>query len=489
MKQFFTIRSAVVLLSASNLLAASAWAQDAAPVVGEATMVIGTATLSGAGGQSRHVERGSAIRVGDRIETQAGGHVHLRFVDGGRLSVRPGSRLQIENYSHSREQPQMGSIKFRLDEGVVRSITGEWGEAARDRFRLNTPVAAIGVKGTDFVVKSDSDKTAASVYTGAITLTPLANGCMQSVGPCLNGKEKTLSDQMKGQMLEFSRLQAVPSVVPAVDLLARGGFRQPTQAAAVEPIQVARLDKPVVADELRNEPAAVKTITGEARAATVVQVSPVESIVVPPPVQTEQAIVVPPPTVTPPPVTQVPPVTIPAVVEPAAPPEVKQLAWVRSTWTPAIDGDSFTLSFDQAVAKGLERAAGNLAYVLYRPASDPKAVLVSNDSQANFRLAASTAHLVPANGRPAEAVAVDGGSLSVDFSRATFATQLALSSSRIGTEQIAATGKVSSTGVLQTTQSNATINGALSLDGREAGYTFEKLINVGALRGLTLWGR
>jgi hypothetical protein len=44
----------------------------------------------------RTVERGQPVRAGDRIETREGGHVHVRFVDGGRLSVRPASRLQIE---------------------------------------------------------------------------------------------------------------------------------------------------------------------------------------------------------------------------------------------------------------------------------------------------------------------------------------------------------------------------------------------------------
>jgi hypothetical protein len=52
-------------------------------------------------------------------------------------------------------------------------------------------VAAIGVKGTDFLVRSDANSTAASVYTGAITVTPLTNGCTTSVGPCLNGNENS----------------------------------------------------------------------------------------------------------------------------------------------------------------------------------------------------------------------------------------------------------------------------------------------------------
>jgi hypothetical protein len=65
----------------------------AAAIVGEATLVIGSASVLGANGQSRSLERGGSVRVGDRIETPAGGHVHLRFVDGARLSIRPASRL------------------------------------------------------------------------------------------------------------------------------------------------------------------------------------------------------------------------------------------------------------------------------------------------------------------------------------------------------------------------------------------------------------
>lgn len=129
-----------------------------APTVGEATLVIGQAQIVALARSRKPVERGPLVRVGDAIQTQIGGHVHLRFVDGGRVSVRPSSRLQIENYAHSEQQPQLSAIKFRLDEGVVRSITGSWGEA-RERFRLNTPLAAIGVKGTDFIVRATSDTT------------------------------------------------------------------------------------------------------------------------------------------------------------------------------------------------------------------------------------------------------------------------------------------------------------------------------------------
>ena len=147
----------VALAAMAAVPAAAADSAGTPDAVGEATLVIGVARITSAKGEVRPLDRGTTIHVGDRIETGEGGHVHMRFVDGGRLSVRASSRLQVENYSRSTDKTTLTAIKFRLDEGVVRSVTGAWGEAARDRFRLNTPVAAIGVKGTDFVVKSDAN--------------------------------------------------------------------------------------------------------------------------------------------------------------------------------------------------------------------------------------------------------------------------------------------------------------------------------------------
>ena len=468
--------SLALALAGMGQVAQAAGAPGPGAIVGEATMVIGAAKLWGEDGTPRAVSRGAAVRVGDRIETEVGGHIHLRFVDGGRLSVRPGSRLQIESYSHSPDQPALGAIKFRLDEGVVRSITGSWGEAARERFRLNTPVAAIGVKGTDFVVRSDSESTAASVYTGAITVTPLANGCGATVGPCLNGHEKQLSDDMKGLMLELDRRQATPMLVSAVDLLARTGGRgqRPAEVVAVA-------DKPLSIDANHAEPGGTKNLVNESRAVIVVANAPAEPTPQPPEVPVVPPVVVPPPTV------QLPPPEPPPVA--VLPPQVTQLGWVRYGWTPKVDPDTFAYQFEQAVVAGLERVWGNANYAVFRHTPAEGAVMAPAEASANFRLASASAHLALAQSNRIEAVNVDGGSLFVDFSRATFSTMLALSSPAIGSDQIGASGTVGSTGVLKTTQGNASVGGALSLDGRDAAYAFEKANAAGTLRGITLWGR
>lgn len=435
-------------------------------IVGEATMVIGIAKIVGSDGNTRLVERGSAIRVGERVQTQPGGHVHLRFVDGGRLSIRPSSSLQVEDYSHSEQQPTLGAIRFRLEEGVVRSITGSWGEAARDRFRLNTPVAAIGVKGTDFVVQSAGDKTTASVYTGAIALTPLTAACSSSVGPCLNGFEKILSEDMKGQMVELSRRQLTPQLVPLIDLLVTN--MKPPGSSGGGDLVASRSDKSLKIEDNQQESRAARNVGVDNQAAilaaTPIAVPIVASAVIP---------------------VVAPPVEV-------GPPQVNQLFWGRYIWAQPLSGDSFTRGLSEALAvANHERLPGNSNYLLFRPATTASSdtLAAASGSLVDFRLANSTAQLALVNSKVIESVAVNEGTLRVDFSRSTFATRLGLSSKTLGSDAVIANGTITTSGVMQATTSNAAITGALSLDGREAGYAFDKAVPAGTLRGATLWGR
>lgn len=421
-----------------------AWAvQDPSQpaIVGETTMVIGVARIIGSKGQVSSVDKGVAIRVGDRIETGAGGHVHLRFVDGGRISVRPASRLQIESYAYSSDKPTLNAIKFRLDEGVVRSITGSWGEAARDRFRLNTPMAAIGVKGTDFIVNSNAGSTSVSVYSGAVLMAPLAGGCQTTLGPCLNGGEKLLSEDMKGQMLELSRQHASAQLVPADGLLASPGRR-----VVVATADASRSGKPLNADSgTYGDVGADKAAVSESRGAT--------------------------------------------VAASYIPAHASQLVWGH--WAQPWEGDTFSQSFQEARANR-ESTVGNGVYGLFR---EPSVIASLSPAQAegsaSFSLTSGIATL-RAEGvsqAMAQAVRVDSGSLSVDFARAIFATQLHVSGAALGTETISANGVVLSTGVFQSRGGDSFVAGALSNDRREAGYFFEKTLPAGGLTGITLWGR
>ncbi len=478
----------------------------AAPVVGEATLVIGQARIVAADGASTPAHPGSPVRVGDRVETQAGGHVYLRFVDGASLSVRPQSRMLIESYSHNPQQPQLGAIKFKLDEGAARSITGAWGEAARERFRLNTPVAAIGVRGTDFTVRSEVAGTTATVYTGAIVLAPLANGCATSVGPCQSSAATLLSADMRGQMLELSSRDSTPLMVAAAQHINRP-FTRPAgpavQPTAPENLVASAGNRPPELGDSRHEASpAVKVLDSETRGAAVA----VLEVPAPAPTTPALAPVTPPaadiPALAPPPVALVPEPTPPAVVAeappeivpvpvPVGPPQVKQLSWARYDWTPGFKADAFVKTFAEAVAAGQTKLVGNGAYALMKTTETGlDTASLPNEAVVNFRLASATAHLLPpAVWEKPQTVAVLGGNLTVDFSRTVFQTALAMQGTQIGYQSMNASGVITPTGAMQATAGDATLMGAITTDRQEAAYAFEKLLPAGALRGVTLWGR
>jgi hypothetical protein len=165
----------ILLLSLQSPL--SAVANEGATSVGESTLVLGQSELIRADGSREAVLRGGLIYVGDRISTSSGGHVHIKFKDGALLSVRPNSSLLVQQYDYDPLKPEESTVKLNLEEGVARTISGDAAKGARENFRLNTPVAAIGVRGTDFAVGASASSTRAMVNEGTIVIAPFSETC------------------------------------------------------------------------------------------------------------------------------------------------------------------------------------------------------------------------------------------------------------------------------------------------------------------------
>ena len=440
---------------------ALASAQDTLPsVVGEVTSVIGVGKVLNSQTE-RTVARGELIRAGDRIETAAGGHVHVRFIDGGLVSVRPLSRLHIENYRNQDTQ-NLAAIKFKLDVGVMRSVTGEWGEAHRDRFRLNTPVAAIGIKGTDFVVKVDSGKTFVSVKTGAIVMSPLEGVCASGLGPCAGDRSALLSADMQGQMLEYLKQndKSVPRLVPYVDLQARNNAASPAIASR-------QIDSNLIVDasskELNNQ---VQEVVAAINPAAISKAnSPKDTL----------AVAVPDPVLQP----------TTATVVPASLP----LVWLHNAQGWNVPSNTISVRFDDASAAARNAVVGNFFINLYRDETITK-TFTPPSTTANFSLLNASANFTqPDTGRPSEPVSVSAAKLSVDFARNTLSTQMNLASPSLGTNVFSATAAVTRDGVFTSNNTSQQLAGAFSTDASQAGFVFEKRMSIGTVSGLTLWGR
>jgi len=82
---------------------------------------------------------------------------------------------------------------------------------------------------------------------------------------------------------------------------------------------------------------------------------------------------------------------------------------------------------------------------------------------------------------------VSAGNLSINFDRREFSTGLTLDHDMTGTVLFSAEGRVYDGGYFRIKESDQRVSGAVTLDGGEAGYFFERQLEAGNISGLTLW--
>ena len=184
----------------------------ATQVIGEVTLTIGKSKIERST-QEAEPQKGGSVQEGDVIRTSDNGHVHIRFIDGARVSVRPNSVFRIHEFKYSPADPASSVVRLSLDSGEARSISGAAAQAAKERFRLNTPLVAIGVKGTDFVTQVGKDVIRVTVNQGAIVMAPFDSACKaEALGVCTTSRAKELTAEMLGQALVYRLGSADPSL-------------------------------------------------------------------------------------------------------------------------------------------------------------------------------------------------------------------------------------------------------------------------------------
>lgn len=420
----------VVLALAAASAAGVAPAQEV-PGAGKVLFVSGPAHLIGSDGRQRPVEVGAQIRQGEQVRTGPDAYVHLRMVDNAFVAVRPQSRLAVQIYEYQAANPAASRIKLQLDTGNARTVSGKGGEAAKHNYRFNTPMAAIGLRGTDYTVVSTQDATRVSVSRGAVAVTPLGDGCAAaSLGPCATAATRDLSASIPHAYLQVSSGAHLPVLVkPEQD---------PQGGAAQNPG-----NRP---DEPRADAKPEFELAGTKDAATQVAAEKLATGLTP--------------------------------VEPPAP---AALVWGR--WSTFAEGPGAP-----AVAEllpGRQIMVSNQVFGLLRQAGT---ATMPGQGSFDFKLAASEAYTV--QGAELTPARVLGGSFNIDFVRRTFGTALSVQHGE-GSEQLHAKGAVQWQGFLIADRalSNMNLVGAVANGGSEAAYLFDKTLTSGGLLGAVRWVR
>ena len=110
-------------------------------------------------GGSRELKQGDFVYVNDEIMTSNRSFAVLQFVDGAKVTVRPDSTLIIEQYLYAGNDSDEATLN--LVSGGLRVITGAMAKSNPENYKVRTPVALMGVRGTEFSIMLCGDQICA----------------------------------------------------------------------------------------------------------------------------------------------------------------------------------------------------------------------------------------------------------------------------------------------------------------------------------------
>ena len=138
----------ILFTSLALLTSSSAFAND----VGVVKISKGTAAIERAG-QRLPAPVGAKVREGDVVVTGADGSVGITFSDNTLLSIGPDSRLSIDRFAFD-PTTHKGAFEASLGKGTLAGVSGKIAKQSPDAMKVKTPAALLGVRGTEFVIRT-----------------------------------------------------------------------------------------------------------------------------------------------------------------------------------------------------------------------------------------------------------------------------------------------------------------------------------------------
>jgi len=170
-------RTIVVAASAAALLAAAGYAR-ADNRVGEAVLVEKDVARV-AGAATSPVNVGDGVLRNETLRTGNDSAARLVMVDSTNLSLGPNATLTLDRTVFN-DETSYRDIAIRLGTGAFRFVTGHSEKAA---YKINTPLATIGVRGTILDIRSQRSQTMVVLQEGASRVCTLTFQCLELTQP------------------------------------------------------------------------------------------------------------------------------------------------------------------------------------------------------------------------------------------------------------------------------------------------------------------
>lgn len=158
------------------------WIKDA-PSSAVVAALQGAVKVSGdSGAPDKTLVLGDVLKSGDVVKTEQNGSVSLRFIDGSKILLMKSSSLKLDRLTRY-PNTDMVSTELKLEAGRAETQVERF-KGAASRYEIRTPMAQLGVRGTDFRVGVNSDANASQteVLAGAVQAETSASGVSVTAG-------------------------------------------------------------------------------------------------------------------------------------------------------------------------------------------------------------------------------------------------------------------------------------------------------------------
>ncbi len=126
---------------------------QAATGVGKAIISIGKVFTTSKDGKEKKLKRRGKVFEGDTINVGKKSRLQLRFIDNQLVVLKENTVFRIDEYKFKDKNDNNKSAALSLLKGGMRSVTGLIGKSARDKYKVKTPVATMGVRGTHYLLQ------------------------------------------------------------------------------------------------------------------------------------------------------------------------------------------------------------------------------------------------------------------------------------------------------------------------------------------------
>jgi len=173
----FLIIIFLIIIVGSMVMVMTGFADPPLPTpVGRVVWVKGTLKAIMQNKEQRSLQKASVIYLHDTLLTDSNSQAQIVFTDNSLMTFRSDTKFIIDQYAY-KPNPKgnsVGKYIMNLLQGGFRTITGLIAKRNTADYEVNTPVATIGVRGTDYAVVLAGGALKMVYYAGS---------------PCLNNRK------------------------------------------------------------------------------------------------------------------------------------------------------------------------------------------------------------------------------------------------------------------------------------------------------------